>query len=108
MKKTLFTAVPLVGFLLVLPACSADPEPVTPVAITTQAPASTTLEESPVTPISNDEAEEVMIQGYIKSARGLLQQGVIPRDRVTTQLILSELTYVNEDQAAQIKEAILR
>ncbi|QGH76680.1 hypothetical protein PBI_QUASAR_52 [Gordonia phage Quasar] len=107
MKKTLFTAVPLVGFLLVLPACSADPEPVTPVAITTQAPASTT-EESPVTPISNDEAEEVMIQGYIKSARGLLQQGVIPRDRVTTQLILSELTYVNEDQAAQIKEAILR
>lgn len=99
-------------FLLVIPAaialaaCSAtpsDPEPavnVTPIT----APATTQLDTSP---ISDDPSEEAVIQGYIKSARQFLDQGVITRDRVTTELIQSELPYLNENQADRVKAAIL-
>lgn len=89
---------------LLLPACS-SPEP-TPAAQITPitAPATVQLDTSP---ISDDEAEETIIQGYIKSARQFLDQGVIARDRVTTELIQSELPYLNEDQAGRVKAAIL-
>lgn len=87
---------------LLLPACS-SPEP-TPAAQITPITAPATVES---TPISNDEAEEAVIQGYISSARDLIARGVIPRDRVTTPLILSELTYLDNDQAERVKEAIL-
>lgn len=87
---------------LLLPSCS-SPEP-TPAAQITPITAPATVES---TPISNDEAEEAVIQGYISSARDLIARGVIPRDRVTTPLILSELTYLDNDQAERVKEAIL-
>lgn len=62
----------------------------------------------PAGPISDDPTEETVIQGYIESARGLLEQGVIPRDRVTVELIQSELPYVDADQAELIRKAILK
>lgn len=88
---------------LLLPACS-SPEPTPAAQITPITTAPATVES---TPISNDEAEEAVIQGYISSARDLIARGVIPRDRVTTPLILSELTYLDNDQAERVKEAIL-
>ncbi|AMS03620.1 hypothetical protein BJD66_gp51 [Gordonia phage Emalyn] len=100
-------------FLLILPAaalltaaCSSEaPEPKpASVASPITAPATVQLDTSP---ISDDAAEEAVIQGYIKSARQFLDQGVITRDRVTTALILSELPYLTEDQAERVKEAIL-
>lgn len=107
MKKTLFAAVPAACFLIVLPACSADPAPVAKVEpITAPATVEVTTEEAPVT-ISSDPTEEEIIQGYIRSSRQLLASGVVPRDRVTVELIQSELTYVDEDQAERIKGAIL-
>ena len=98
-------------FLLILPAaalltaaCSSEaPEPAS-VASPITAPATVQLDTSP---ISDDAAEEAVIQGYIKSARQFLDQGIITRDRVTTALILSELPYLTEDQAEQVKKAIL-
>ncbi|QXN73621.1 hypothetical protein SEA_AIKOCARSON_53 [Gordonia phage AikoCarson] len=99
-------------FLLIVPAvallaaCSTEgPEPKpASVASPITAPATVQLDSSP---ISDDVAEEAVIQGYIKSARQFLDQGVITRDRVTTALILSELPYLTEDQAERVKEAIL-
>ena len=69
-------------------------------------PAPTTQEVA--RPISDDPTEETVIQGYIESARGLLDQGVIPRDAVTVELIQSELPYVDAAQADLIRKAILR
>ena len=72
-------------------------------------PAPTTQATQEVTgPISDDPTEETVIQGYIESARGLLDQGVIPRDRVTVELIQSELPYVDAAQADLIRKAILK
>ncbi|QGJ96833.1 hypothetical protein PBI_CLEO_46 [Gordonia phage Cleo] len=71
-------------------------------------PAPTTQVAQPSGPISDDPTEETIIQGYIESARGLLDQGVIPRDRVTVELIQSELPYVDADQAEAIRKAILK
>ncbi|QGJ94516.1 hypothetical protein PBI_YARN_49 [Gordonia phage Yarn] len=94
-----------VAALLALPACSVSPpEPAANVVSPITAPATTQLD---ISPISDDEAEEAIIQGYIKSARQFLDQGVITRDRVTIETIQSELPYLNEEQAERVKAAIL-
>ncbi|QWY82477.1 hypothetical protein SEA_TOLLS_53 [Gordonia phage Tolls] len=96
-----------VAALLALPACSVsppEPEPAANVVSPITAPATVQLDTSP---ISDDEAEETIIQGYIKSARQFLDQGVITRDRVTIETIQSELPYLNEEQAERVKAAIL-
>lgn len=92
--------------LLALSACSANPPEPKPASVASPitAPATVQLDTSP---ISDDAAEEAVIQGYIKSARQFLDQGIITRDRVTTALILSELPYLTEDQAERVKAAIL-
>lgn len=105
MKK--FLLVLPAAALLALPACSTnppEPKPAANVVSPITAPATVQLDTSP---ISDDPSEETVIQGYIKSARQFLDQGVIARDRVTTELIQSELPYLNEDQAGRVKAAIL-
>lgn len=72
------------------------------------APTVTTTTVQTTGPISDDPTEETIIQGYIKAARQFLDQGAIQRDAVTVELIQSELSYVDADQAEAIRKAILK
>lgn len=105
--RTYFAAVPAACFIIVLgAACTAEPvasvEPIT-------APATVDPDLSEeTTAISSDPAEEIMIRGYIKTCRGLLEQGMVSRDVVTTQQIKEDLGYVNDQQAEAIRELILQ